>query len=63
VDKFPGHIACSSDSKSETVIPVFKNNVIIGVLDIDSEYLNHFDETDEKYLSQIVETLQKQAEI
>jgi GAF domain-containing protein len=63
VDKFPGHIACSSDSKSETVIPVFKNNVIIGVLDIDSEYLNHFDETDEKYLSQIVEALHKQAEI
>jgi GAF domain-containing protein len=55
VDKFPGHIACSSRSKSETVIPVFKNSEIIGVLDIDSEYLNNFDETDEKYLSQIVD--------
>jgi GAF domain-containing protein len=55
VDKFPGHIACSSKSKSETVIPVFKNNEIIGILDIDSEYLNNFDATDEKYLSQIVD--------
>ncbi|MDR1339051.1 MAG: GAF domain-containing protein [Prevotellaceae bacterium] len=60
VDKFPGHISCSPDSKSEIVIPVFKNNEIIGVLDIDSEYLNKFDETDEKYLSQIVDALQKQ---
>jgi GAF domain-containing protein len=55
VDKFTGHIACSSKSKSEAVIPVFKNNEIIGVLDIDSEYLNDFDETDEKSLSQIVD--------
>jgi GAF domain-containing protein len=54
VDKFAGHIACSSKSKSEIVVPVFINNEIIGVLDIDSEYLNTFDETDEKYLSQIV---------
>jgi GAF domain-containing protein len=54
VDKFDGHIACSSRSKSEIVVPVFCNNEIIGVLDIDSEYLNTFDKTDEKYLSQIV---------
>ncbi|MDR1581870.1 MAG: GAF domain-containing protein [Prevotellaceae bacterium] len=54
VNKFAGHIACSSKSKSEIVIPLFKNGEIIGVLDIDSEYLNTFDETDEKYLSQIV---------
>jgi GAF domain-containing protein len=54
VDKFVGHIACSSKSKSEIVVPVFRNNEIIGVLDIDSEYLNTFDETDKKYLSQIV---------
>jgi GAF domain-containing protein len=57
VNKFAGHIACSSKSKSEIVIPVFNNNEIIGVLDIDSEYLNSFDETDEKYLSQIVRLL------
>jgi GAF domain-containing protein len=53
VEDFPGHIACSSESKSEIVIPVFQNNVIIGVLDIDSEFLNRFDETDKKYLSEI----------
>jgi GAF domain-containing protein len=53
VDEFPGHIVCNSMSKSEIVIPVFKDNRIIGVLDIDSEYLNSFDETDERYLSQI----------
>jgi GAF domain-containing protein len=57
VDKFAGHIACSSKSKSEIVVPVFGNDEIIGVLDIDSECLNSFDETDEKYLSQIVELL------
>jgi GAF domain-containing protein len=58
VDKFEGHIACSSKSKSEIVIPVFNNNnEIIAVLDIDSECLNNFDETDEKYLSQIVKCL------
>jgi GAF domain-containing protein len=58
VDRFAGHIACSSKSKSEIVIPVFdNNNEIIGVMDIDSEYLDCFDETDEKYLSQIVELL------
>jgi GAF domain-containing protein len=57
VDKFEGHIACSSMSKSEIVVPVFRNNEIIAVLDIDSDYLNCFDETDEKYLSQIVEVV------
>ncbi|MDR1896609.1 MAG: GAF domain-containing protein [Prevotellaceae bacterium] len=57
VSQFLGHIACSSLSESEIVIPIFKNNNITGVLDIDSEHLNHFDETDEKYLSQIVEML------
>lgn len=54
VEKFPGHIACSSLSQSEIVIPLFKNNVVIGVLDIDSEQLNHFNETDKKYLEEIV---------
>jgi GAF domain-containing protein len=57
VDKFEGHIACSSMSKSEIVVPVFSDNEVIAVLDIDSDYLNCFDETDRKYLSQIVELL------
>lgn len=58
VEAFPGHIACSSLSKSEIVIPIFdsKNNVI-GVLDIDSENYNSFDKTDEKYLKQIVDLI------
>jgi L-methionine (R)-S-oxide reductase len=54
VEKFPGHIACSSLSKSEIVIPVIKNNEVIAVLDVDSELLNHFDETDKKYLEEII---------
>ena len=49
VEKFPGHIACSSISKSEIVVPVFNNkNKVFGVLDIDSDKLNSFDETDKK---------------
>jgi L-methionine (R)-S-oxide reductase len=54
VEQFPGHIACSSASKSEIVVPVFKNNLIIGVLDVDSEHLAHFDEIDQHYLEKIV---------
>jgi len=54
VEKFPGHIACSSLSRSEIVVPIFKNNEVIGVLDADSELLNHFDGTDKKYLEAIV---------
>lgn len=54
VEKFPGHIACSSLSRSEIVIPVIKNNEVVAVLDVDSEALNHFDETDKKYLEEIV---------
>jgi L-methionine (R)-S-oxide reductase len=57
VDQFPGHIACSSASRSEIVIPVFKDDKIIAVLDVDSEHLNHFDELDEKYLKQILQLL------
>ncbi|MGN6213817.1 GAF domain-containing protein [Parafilimonas sp.] len=57
VEKFLGHIACSSLSKSEIVIPVFKNGNVIAVLDVDSEDLNHFDETDARYLEQIVKLL------
>ena len=54
VDEFPGHIACSSLSKSEIVIPVFRQEKVVAVLDVDSELLDHFDGTDEKYLSEIV---------
>jgi len=54
VEKFPGHIACSSASRSEIVIPLFNNEQVIGVLDIDSKELNEFDTTDQTYLQQIV---------
>jgi len=54
VEQFPGHIACSSASKSEIVVPVFKNNQIVGVLDVDSEHLAHFDEIDQQYLEKII---------
>lgn len=53
VDEFPGHIACSSDSKSEIVVPIVKNGTVIGVLDVDSNQLNDFDETDEKHLNEL----------
>lgn len=54
VEQFPGHIACSSLSRSEIVIPMKKNGQVVGVLDVDSELLNQFDETDEHYLNLIV---------
>ena len=57
VEKFPGHIACSSSSKSEIVIPILKANEIIGVLDVDSAEYNSFDDTDAKYLQQIIELI------
>lgn len=57
VEKFPGHIACSSLSKSEIVIPIQKNGEILGVLDIDSDSLDSFDETDALYLSKILELI------
>lgn len=53
VDAFPGHIACSSLSKSEIVIPLIKDQQVIGVLDVDSDQLNDFDETDNQYLSNL----------
>ena len=54
VDLFPGHIACSSLSKSEIVVPVFNSKAVVaGVLDVDSDQLNMFDETDAYYLKQI----------
>jgi GAF domain-containing protein len=54
VENFPGHIACSSISKSEIVIPLFKNNEVWGVLDVDSDQFNSFDETDAQFLQEIV---------
>lgn len=58
VDAFPGHIACSSLSRSEIVIPVYHHNQVVGVLDVDSEELDQFDQTDAQYLEQIVKLLQ-----
>lgn len=57
VDEFPGHIACSSDSKSEIVVPLIKQNKVVGVLDIDSNEIGTFDATDSKYLTQLCEWL------
>lgn len=57
VNKFPGHISCNSASKSEIVLPIIKNNTVMGVLDVDSEELNKFDETDQKYLEQLLAKL------
>lgn len=53
VEAFPGHIACSSASRSEIVLPLLKDGEVLGVLDVDSASLNEFDEVDEKYLSEI----------
>ena len=57
VEQFPGHIACSSASKSEIVVPLFKDGKVVAVLDIDSEQLATFDETDRHWLERIVELL------
>ncbi len=54
VHEFPGHIACDSASESEIVVPIIKNDILIGVLDIDSPKLNRFDETDKKNLERFV---------
>ena len=59
VEQFPGHIACSSLSKSEIVVPVIANDEVIGVLDIDSDELATFDETDRIYLEKLVDVLVK----
>lgn len=57
VEKFPGHIACSSESRSEIVVPVWNNGHIVAVLDIDSRELGTFDEVDQHYLERIVACL------
>ncbi|WP_026967377.1 GAF domain-containing protein [Algoriphagus terrigena] len=59
VDAFPGHIACSSASKSEIVVPVFRGNEVAMVLDVDSDELADFDETDQKYLEELMGILSK----
>ena len=58
VDKFPGHIACSSLSRSEIVVPLIHGNVVVGVLDVDSELPDQFDTTDQLYLEQIVQLIE-----
>lgn len=59
VDAFPGHIACSSASRSELVVPVFRGNEVVAVMDADSEHLAHFDATDTLYMEQIAALAQK----
>ncbi|HEK9103077.1 GAF domain-containing protein [Bacillus pfraonensis] len=59
VHQFPGHIACDSASNSEIVVPIIKEDNVIGVLDIDSPEKNRFDEVDQHYLEKFVETLLK----
>jgi GAF domain-containing protein len=54
VEKFPGHIACSSLSRSEIVVPIIRNGEVLGVLDVDSSELNEYDSTDQQYLEEIV---------
>ena len=58
VELFPGHIACSSASKSEIVLPIMQNTECVGVLDIDSDELNQFDQVDAKYLQQIISIIE-----
>ncbi len=58
VDLFPGHIACSSASRSEIVVPLFLNGNVVGVLDVDSDQLNHFDHIDRHYLEQVARLIE-----
>ena len=59
VDDFPGHIACSSDSKSEIVLPAFRHGIVTLVLDVDSDKLNDFDQTDAQYLQQVMHIIEE----
>jgi len=64
VEQFEGHIACSSESKSEIVLPIFgKEGEVEWILDVDSNQLAAFDETDEKYLQQVVEIIQQKLNV
>ncbi|MBK7230446.1 MAG: GAF domain-containing protein [Ignavibacteriales bacterium] len=60
VDKFPGHIACDVESRSEIVVPIIKQDKLFGVLDLDSTEYNSFNETDKKYLEELVDYLSKE---
>jgi L-methionine (R)-S-oxide reductase len=57
VEQFPGHIACSSLSRSEIVVPILNGDKVLGVLDVDSEHLAHFDQVDAHWLEQIIADL------
>jgi L-methionine (R)-S-oxide reductase len=57
VEKFPGHIACSSASRSEIVVPIIRDGVVVGVLDVDSSELDQFDEVDQAFLEKVVAML------
>jgi L-methionine (R)-S-oxide reductase len=59
VEQFPGHISCNARSKSEIVLPAFKNDDVFLILDADSDQINAFDAIDEKYLSEIIQIIQK----
>ena len=58
VEKFPGHIACSSLSKSEIVVPIIRNNEVVAILDVDSNAYDQFDTTDQLYLEEIVSRIE-----
>ncbi len=58
VEQFPGHIACSGLSKSEIVLPIIVNGVVVGVLDADHSTLQHFDEVDQRYLQEIIDLIE-----
>lgn len=60
VEKFPGHIACSSISKSEIVVPVIRKNEVVAVLDVDSSEYDQFDSTDQQYLEEIISLIEFQ---
>lgn len=57
VEKFPGHIACNSNSRSEIVVPVIIDDTVVAVLDADSEFSDHYDATDKIYLEKIVQMI------
>ena len=59
VDEFPGHMACSSGSRSEIVLPAFKNDNVVLVLDVDSDKLNDFDDTDRTALEKVMRLIEK----